>query len=114
MVTFAFYCDEYGGDSIEYEEFTRLSRRAASHLARYKRIYTVEGTEEAENMALCAMADALFYFETVSNGGAVTASSVGSVSSSYSAPQVDTSERAQERELYKCACEYLSIYRGCG
>ena len=65
-------------------------------------------------MAVCAMADALYYFETAANGGAVTSSSIGSVSSSQQAPEVDVSAKAQNRELYRCASLYLDIYRGCG
>jgi hypothetical protein len=60
------------------------------------------------------MADAMYYFETAANGGLVTSSSIGSVSSSRKVDTVDTSPRAQARELYRCASLYLDIYRGCG
>lgn len=108
------YIEQYGGNSLELEEFSRLFRRATATLERYKRIYTVTGSEEAEKMALCAMVDALNYYEISLSGGIITSSSVGSVSSSTSAANVDISQKAQSRELYRCASEYLSIYRGCG
>ena len=47
-------------------------------------------------------------------GGAVQSASIGSVSVSYgSGNSVDVSAKGQSRELYRCACLYLDIYRGC-
>ena len=42
--------------------------------------------------------------------------SIGSVSVSYAgaAGAADLSQSAQEAELFRCACLYLDIYRGCG
>lgn len=114
MADYEFYVETYGGDSLSLDDFQRLIKRAEAKLSRYERIYTVSGTDEARNMALCAMTDALYYFETAENGGLTQSSSVGSVSSSFSAPQMDLSPKAQNRELYRCACEYLRIFRGCG
>lgn len=112
---YAFYTDTYLGSSIEESDFARLSNRAASKLAFYKRIYTVTALDEnSEGMAVCAMADALYYFETAANGGLVSSASVGSVSSSSAAPAPDLSEKAQAAELYRCAKQYLDIYRGVG
>lgn len=68
-----------------------------------------------EAMAVCAMADALAYFIAAQNGmGAVASASIGSVSVSYgnAGNSVDVSPKAQERELYRCACQYLEINRG--
>lgn len=113
MVSYDFYIATYRGDSLGENDFHRLSRRAEAMLSRYKRIYTVSGTPESEHMAICAMADALAYYEAAANGSLTTSVSVGSVSSSASAPAVDMSLKAQERELYRCASEYLEIYRGC-
>lgn len=99
-------------------EWNRFAQRAQAQLERYKRIYTVTAPEEnSEAMALCAMADALYYFECAANGnaGTVSAASVGSVSVSYqNVGAVDLSRNGQERELYRCARLYLDIYRGCG
>ena len=111
MVDYAFYTGTYLGDSIPAADFPRLAKRAGEQLARYKRLYTVAapGTD-SENMATCAMADAMYYFETAQN--APQSASIGSVSSSRGT--VDISPKAQAAELYRCAALYLDIYRGCG
>lgn len=115
MVEYEFYQKEYMGVSIPEAEFPRLSKRAGEQLARYRRVYLVQTPYEgAESMAVCAIADALYYFETVQNGGTVASSKIGSVSVSYANSTVDTTPKAQEAELYRCACLYLDIYRGCG
>lgn len=118
MADYEFYASVYMGDSIPENEFPRLAKRAGEQLSRYKRIYTVTAPEQtSEDMAICAMADALAYYEAAQNGtgGPVSAASIGSVSVSYSgsANAADTSQAAQERELYRCAKLYLDIYRGC-
>ena len=115
MVAYEFYTSTYMGGSITAEEWPMMEARAAEQLARYKRIYTVTspvGSVDAENMAICAMADTLYYFAVAQNGGMVTSSSIGSVSSSQSVQAVDISPKAQAREVYKAACLYLDIYRG--
>ena len=78
------------------------------------RIYRVTDTaENSEQMALCAMIDALYYFDWARTGGAAASVSVGSVSSSRAqGAQPDLSPAAQNRELYRCAQLYLDIYRG--
>lgn len=114
MPDYSFYEKQYFGNSIPSDVFPRLVKRAGDQLARYKRLYSVTGDEDAEKMAICAMADALYYYETAANGGLVTSSSIGSVSSSVAAPAVDLGEKAQSRELYRCASIYLEIYRGVG
>lgn len=117
MVGFEFYECEYCGCSISLEEWEMFACRAQEQLNRYKRIYTVTAPEEnSEAMAVCAMADALAYFTAAQNGtgGAVSSASIGSVSVSYGGAQnaVDLSPKGQARELYRCACMYLDIYRG--
>ncbi|MEG1577641.1 MAG: hypothetical protein RR336_02630 [Oscillospiraceae bacterium] len=113
MLCYSVYMCEYFGNSIAEKDFPRLSTRAQEQLALYERCYTVEGTPQARDKAVCAMADALYYFETAANGGLTTSSSVGSVSSSTHMPAMDLSPKAQAAELYRCANLYLSIYRGC-
>lgn len=117
MPDYSFYITEYMGDSIPEEHFGRLSKRAKDQISKYKRMYTVTAPEEtSEGCAVCAMADALYYFECAQNGecGPVSSASIGSVSVSYSGGSVaDVSPRAQESELFRCACLYLDIYRGC-
>ncbi len=118
MVKYWFYVNTYHGSSIPEEEWPMFATQAQIKLNRYKRIYTVTAPEEnSEAMAVCAMADTLAYFVAAQNGtgGAVTGASIGSVSVSYaSGGSIDTSTRAQERELYRCACDHLNIYRGVG
>lgn len=115
MADFEFYTASYGGGSIPEGEFPRLAQRAEEQLARYKRDYTVTAVgTDSEELAVCAMADALYYFETVQNGGLTTSVSVGSVSSSSQVPTADLSPRGQAKELYRCARQYLEFYRGCG
>lgn len=112
MADYTFYTDAYLGGSIPESDFPRLAARAAQQLARYKRIYAVTAPEEgSEDMAICAMADALYYFETAVN--TPQSSSIGSVSSSRGAV-VDISPKAQAQELYRSALLYLDIYRGVG
>ena len=80
-----------------------------------KRDYQVTApAPDSEALAICAMADALYYYETAQNGGAVVSSAIGSVSSTFRDPGQDLSPQAQGRELYRCARLYLDIYRGCG
>lgn len=122
MVNHEFYKGKYHGGSISAQEWPVFEARAADQLARYKRIYTVtvpEGDPDAESMAVCAMADALAYFTAALNGtgGPVASASIGSVSVSYagaSGGAVDLSAKGQAQELYRCASQYLDIYRGVG
>lgn len=111
MADYQFYTETYMGGSIPVEDFPRLAARAGEQLARYQRLYRVTAPEpDSEDKAVCAMADALYYFETAAN--TPQSSSIGSVSSSQGTA-VDVSPKAQARELYRCACLYLDIYRGC-
>ena len=113
MADYKFYTETYLGGSIPEAEFPRLAKRAGEQLARYKRISTVTVPDGGGvDLAVCAMADALYYFETAQNGGLTTSSSIGSVSSSAQAGAVDLSPMAQAAELYRCAALYLDIYRG--
>lgn len=115
MVDYEYYTQSYHGDAIPVEEWPGYEQRAADKLRQYKRTYTVTVPEDgAENMAVCAMADALYGFDAVASGsGPVQSASIGSVSVSYgSAVSVDISEKAQEKGLLKAARTYLDIYRG--
>ena len=114
---YRFYRETYHGSGLSREEFPRFFARAQDYLAQLKTTCTVQGSEEAEAMALCAIADAMAYYDAARNGqGGLRYASVGTVSVSgkgvYSA--VDISPAAQQRELYRRAMRYLSIYRGCG
>ena len=113
MVEYEFYRDTYGGDSVPQQEFKAYARDAAAALERYRRIYTVTPlAENSEQMAMCAMIDALYYFTMVQNGGLSASVSVGSVSTSKALSALpDISPKAQSRELYRCALLYLDINR---
>ena len=118
MIDYNFYTDTYHGCSISADEWPQLEARATDQLRRYKRIYTVTAPEEnAEDLAVCAMADALAYYAAAQSGaGAVASASIGSVSVSFgnAANVVDLSPKGQAKELYRCASQYLEIYRGVG
>lgn len=122
MVCYEFYKSRYHGGSIPSAEWDGYAARASVQLARYKRIFTVtvpENEPDAENLAICAMAEALHSFDLIANGegGAIQSASIGSVSTSYvnsGTNAVDISPAGQAKELYRCACLYLDIYRGVG
>lgn len=118
MIDYNFYTDTYHGCSISADEWPQMEARATDQLRRYKRIYTVTAPEEnAEAMAVCAMAEAMAYFIAAQNGmGAVASASIGSVSVSYgsAANSIDISPKGQEKELLRCAKVYLDVYRGVG
>ena len=117
MVTYEFYMNTYRGSSIPEEDWDLFEKRADDQLRRFKRIYTVTAPDEnAEAMAICAMAEALAYFTAAQNGtgGAVASASIGSVSVSYAGATIDLSPKAQSKELYRCASQYLDIFRGVG
>lgn len=118
MVPYEFYANAYLGVAISTEEWHGYAMRAEEHLQRYKRIYTVTApNDDAESMAVCAMAEALHSFDLIANGegGAVQSASIGSVSTSWGGSgtnAVDISPAGQSRELYRCASLHLDIYRG--
>ena len=110
-----FYKNTYCGTAIPAEDFPELMARAEDKLSCYERLYHVSGDENMRKMALCSMAEAIGYFDAAQNGqGGLRYASVGTVSVSgkgiYS--QVDISPKAQEKELYRAASLYLTIYRG--
>ena len=114
---YGFYVNQFGGSSISQEDFPELERRARDRLGRYERTYRVEGDENARKMAICAMAEAIAYYDAARNGeGGLRYASVGTVSVSGKGiyARVDISPAAQERELYRTAATYLDIYRGVG
>lgn len=109
MTSYEFYTTSYHGDSIPAEHWDAYAERATAQLKRYKRIYTVTAPgADSEDKAICAMADALYFYDEVGSGYA--SSSIGSVSTSVG--NVDLSPKAQSKEVYKSACLYLDIYRG--
>lgn len=116
MVDFDFYQTVYQGGAIQTEaEFRELERTAAAQLRRYKRIYTVKGRcKWSDKLAVCAMCDGLYGFQAAQAGSAISSASIGSVSTSFKAADVDVSAKAQARELLSRAGLYLEISRGVG
>ena len=85
MVDYEFYSSVYHGGAISADDWAELEARAVDQLRRYKRIYTVTAPDEqAEGMAVCAMAEALHNVDLIVSGdvGAVQSASIGSVSTS--------------------------------
>lgn len=119
MVNFSFYRGTYGGSSISQESWTYYEGKACDKLRQYVRDYTVKipaGSEDAEEKAICAMADVYATYDAIGSGSAGPVSSLktGEISVSYAvnASAVDLSERGQARALYEAARQYLDIYRG--
>ena len=99
---------------MEEAEFAEAAARAEDVLKGYERAYRVTGSQEDRARAICAMAEAIAYFDAAQNGqGGLRYAKVGSVSVSgkgiYS--QVDISPKAQEREMYRIANRYLTLCR---
>lgn len=122
MADYKFYTGTYLGGSIPESDFSRLAQRAGEQLARYKRLYTVTAPgddPDAEDMAICAMAESMYNVELIANGegGVVQSASIGSVSVGYGAAAtqaVDITPAGQAKALWEAACLYLEIYRGVG
>ena len=117
MVDYEFYVNHYLGSAIPEKAFSGLAAQAKEYLDNLKAVCRVASSgQEAECMALCAMAETLWRWESLSptGSGAVTSASVGSVSVSYATDSGDGSPKAQAMALFRAAERYLQIYRGCG
>lgn len=116
MIDYEFYYSSFMGETIPAKDWNAYEALASAQMKRYKRIYRVtEPEENAEAMAICAMAEALYGFDLIANGegGPVNSASIGSVSVSYAnSSMVDISPRGQSKALYKAASLYVDIYRG--
>ena len=106
MVKYEFYVNQYLGSAIPEKTFSSMAAQAERVLNRFKQVYRVESSgQEAESMAICAMAESLWQ----NRNKGLTAANIGSVSVRY-----ETDRNALRRELYDKACIYLDIYRGVG
>lgn len=106
MVNYEFYVNQYLGSVIPEKAFSGVATRAEQVLKRFKQIYRVESSgQEAESMAICAMAETLWQ----NRNRGLTSANIGSVSVQY-----ETDRKALRRELFEKACIYLDIYRGVG
>lgn len=91
MPDYSFYTDTYLGEDIPADEFARYLRYAAAELAQMRDLYAVEprptvDPADAEAMALCAVADAIYEFAQEDSARGLTKVTVGSVSESYANP----------------------------
>lgn len=105
MVEYGFYLDQYFGTLIPEKDFASAMQRAYAALEQFRRIYRVESTGAvSEQMALCAMAEAVY--AASQRAGNVTATTVGKVSVRYG------QQEPLRRQLLRQAAIYLDIKRG--
>ena len=125
----------YGDGATEHRNLLdKYSRKANAKLEQYKRIYTVSVPADTadkntdlefgdgfklkpEEATICAMIEAMMIHDAAKEDAVnrVSAASIGSVSVSYgNSSGVDISDKALEKELFRCASRYLDIYRGVG
>ena len=106
MVKYEFYVNQYLGNAIPEKAFFGVASQAQQVLNRLKQTYRVESSgQQAESMAICAMAESLWQ----NRNKGLTSANIGSVSVRY-----ETDRNALRRELYDKARIYLDIYRGVG
>lgn len=91
MPDYRYYVEKYLGEDIPEGEFPRLMQRAEAELRSLRAVYAVSprpGLEpaDADAMALCAIADAMYEFAQEDAARGLTKVTVGSVSESYAAP----------------------------
>ena len=109
MVDYEFYVNYYLGSLIPQKGFGGCAARAKEALDRFKSCYQVVSSgPEAEKLAICAMAEAIYAARK--NRGNVASATVGSVSVRYE--DSAGTNKALWRELYAQASIYLDIYRG--
>ena len=87
MTDFNFYSETYCGSLIPADAWDAVCRDAEAQMNRYERIYHVSYPQTgSRNMAVCAMAEALYEFAQLQDaGGAVQSVSVGNVSENRAA-----------------------------
>lgn len=106
MVDYGFYANDYLGSAIPEKAFSGVAAQAQRYLDRLKRVYRVVSSgEDAEKLAVCAMAESLWD----NRNSGISSASVGNVSVHYHGNKADL-----KRELFEKASIYLDIYRGVG
>lgn len=106
MANYEFYVNCYLGSAIPEKAFSGVAAQAQRFLDKLKRVYRVKSSgQQAENMAVCAMAETLWDRRNETMASA----SVDSVSLHYA-----TGKESLYLELYKKASIYVDIYRGVG
>ncbi len=98
MVDYEFYVNDYLGSAIPEKAFSGVAAQARQWLQYLKNNYRVVSSGgEAEKLAMCAMAEALWHRQ----------------SGNMLFPGSKTGEKQSlGRELYQMASIYLDIYRG--
>ncbi len=91
MPDYRYYVETYLGEDIPEADFPRLIRRAQAELARMRDVYAVQprpglDPAEADAMAVCAVADAMYEFDQEDATRGLAKVTVGSVSETYTAP----------------------------
>lgn len=91
MPDYRYYVETYLGEDIPEADFPRLIRRAQAELARMRDVYAVQSRPgldpaEADAMAVCAVADAMYEFDKEDAARGLAKVTVGSVSETYTAP----------------------------
>lgn len=104
MVDYTFYANDYMGSAIPETAFSGMAAQAQAHLDKFKRsCQSVQGGENAEGLAVCAMAEELWR----RRNSTMASATVGGVSVHY-----DPDKRALLRALYEKASIYLDFFRG--
>ena len=85
MPDYRYYVETYLGEDISEVDFPRLIRRAQAELARMRDVYAVQprpglDPAEADAMAVCAVADAMYEFDQEDAARGLAKVTVGSVS----------------------------------
>lgn len=106
MVDYDFYCNAYLGSQISEKAFPAAEAKAVAFLRYLQRNFRVDSSgEQAEKLAVCAMAEGVYNHE---KRGGVASASAGSVSVHYRG----NTEKNLRRDLLQRAGIYLDIYRG--
>ncbi len=101
MADLNFYKEVYLGTQIPDSAFPQSLKQAEDALSRLRRVCRVSGGPVQEDMALCAMAEAVYQ-----HGRQVSYAQVGNVTVRYE------NSPSLEGELYRRAGIYLDLYRG--
>ena len=110
MTEYSFYHNVYLGEPIPEEQFARVYRRAQDKLAYFKRVGTVTAPgEDSEQLALCAMAEALWRF---ARAGGEERLHIGSVTLDRRCPAEKGTPADRESELIARASVYLHLDGG--
>lgn len=117
MPDYTFYTTRYLGEDIPEQDFPRYARRAGVKLERLRCLYAMTprpGVPDAEDNAICAIADAMYEFDQEDGRRGFASASVGSVSETYTAPPELGPTTLYLREVYyrQLAQDFLHLYRG--